>query len=119
MQNGEITCEPHFYIMNFDSKELFIEISRKYWAIENELHYIEDVTFGEDACKVRKDNGPSVLNVIVISLLLSTKNNKTAIKNIPSTIPIMIGNFLFFILTPFILIITLSNFITMKKTFIF
>lgn len=64
MQNGEITCEPHFYIMNFDSKELFIEISRKYWAIENELHYIEDVTFGEDACKVRKDNGPSVLNVI-------------------------------------------------------
>ena len=44
--------------------ELFIEISRKYWAIENELHYIEDVTFGEDACKVRKDNGPSVLNVI-------------------------------------------------------
>ena len=50
--------------MNFDSKDLFIEVSRRYWAIENELHYIEDTAYEEDKCKVRKGNGPTVLNII-------------------------------------------------------
>ena len=59
-----ITFEPDFYIMNFDSKDLFIEVSRRYWAIENELHYIEDTAYEEDKCKVRKGNGPTVLNII-------------------------------------------------------
>ena len=63
-RGSEITLEPDFYIMNFDSKELFMEVSRRYWAIENELHYIEDTVYDEDKCKVRKGNGSRVLNVI-------------------------------------------------------
>ena len=34
---------------------------RGHWAIENGLHYVRDVTLGEDACRVRTGNAPQVL----------------------------------------------------------
>ncbi len=34
---------------------------RGHWAIENRLHYVRDVTFGEDASQVRSGNAPHVL----------------------------------------------------------
>jgi predicted transposase YbfD/YdcC len=37
------------------------DIIRGHWAIENGLHYVRDVTFAEDACKVRTGSGPSVM----------------------------------------------------------
>lgn len=37
---------------------------RDHWLIENELHYVRDVTLGEDACRVRSGNAPQVLAAI-------------------------------------------------------
>lgn len=37
---------------------------RRHWSIENELHWHLDVTFEEDACRVRKDNAPRNLTTI-------------------------------------------------------
>jgi len=34
---------------------------RGHWAIENRLHYVRDVTCGEDACTVRSGSAPQVL----------------------------------------------------------
>jgi predicted transposase YbfD/YdcC len=34
---------------------------REHWRIENRLHYVRDVTLGEDACRVRKGSAPQVL----------------------------------------------------------
>jgi predicted transposase YbfD/YdcC len=34
---------------------------RDHWQIENGLHYVRDVTLGEDACRVRKEAAPQVL----------------------------------------------------------
>ena len=34
---------------------------RSHWAIENQLHYVRDVVFGEDACRVRTGSGPQTL----------------------------------------------------------
>lgn len=34
---------------------------RSHWRIENQLHYVRDVTLGEDACRVRKGAAPQVL----------------------------------------------------------
>jgi len=45
---------------------------RDHWKIENGLHWVRDVTFGEDKCQVKKGHGPQNLAVfrnIVISLL--------------------------------------------------
>jgi hypothetical protein len=32
---------------------------RSHWAVENALHWSLDVSFAEDACRVRKDEGPA------------------------------------------------------------
>jgi len=37
------------------------DLIRGYWAIENGLHYVRDVTFAEDASQVRTGSGPSVM----------------------------------------------------------
>lgn len=34
---------------------------RGHWQIENGLHYVRDVTLGEDACQVRCDRAPATL----------------------------------------------------------
>ncbi|MGZ3668005.1 MAG: ISAs1 family transposase [Ktedonobacterales bacterium] len=37
------------------------QLWRKHWQIENGLHYVRDVTLGEDACQVRSDRAPANL----------------------------------------------------------
>ena len=32
---------------------------RQHWQIENGLHWILDVAFDEDACRIRRDNAPA------------------------------------------------------------
>ncbi len=34
---------------------------RSHWGIENGRHHVRDVTFREDACRVRSGNAPQVL----------------------------------------------------------
>src|SRR5947209_18570173 len=38
-----------------------LELARGHWGIENGLHYVRDVTLGEDACRVRTGSAPQVL----------------------------------------------------------
>src|SRR6185437_8476968 len=38
-----------------------LRLVRDHWRIENELHYVRDVTLGEDACRVRSGSSPQVL----------------------------------------------------------
>ena len=38
-----------------------LELLRGHWQIENGLHYVRDVTLGEDACQVRCDRAPATL----------------------------------------------------------
>jgi predicted transposase YbfD/YdcC len=38
--------------------------ARRHWHIENRLHWIRDVTFGEDAHQARTGNGPAVAAVL-------------------------------------------------------
>lgn len=43
------------------SAERLLDILRDHWRIENCLHYVRDVTLGEDACRVRKGSAAQVL----------------------------------------------------------
>ena len=38
-----------------------LQLSRDHWAIENSLFHVRDVTFREDACRVRTGAAPAVL----------------------------------------------------------
>ncbi len=49
--------------------EAFLKLNRGHWAIENQLHYVRDVTMGEDACRVRTGSAPQVLAGIRNSVL--------------------------------------------------
>ena len=37
---------------------------RSHWAIENSLHYVKDVTFYEDASRIRTGNAPTNFSII-------------------------------------------------------
>lgn len=43
-----------------DAKRL-LGMVRGHWEIENGLHWVRDVTMGEDRCRVRRGNAPQVL----------------------------------------------------------
>jgi predicted transposase YbfD/YdcC len=42
---------------------------RGHWTIENKVHYVRDVTLGEDACQVRAGNAPRALAALRNGLL--------------------------------------------------
>jgi predicted transposase YbfD/YdcC len=46
-----------------DAKRL-LQLMRAHWGIENQLHYVRDVTLGEDTCRVRKGSSARVLAVL-------------------------------------------------------
>jgi hypothetical protein len=41
-----------------------LELARAHWGIENRVHYVRDVTFREDACRVRSGAAPRVLAAV-------------------------------------------------------
>lgn len=43
------------------SAHRLLALVRDHWRIENSLHYVRDVTLGEDACRVRRGSAPQVL----------------------------------------------------------
>lgn len=45
---------------------------RQHWAIENKLHWVKDVDFGEDKSRIRSGNAPAIMSIIrniVINIL--------------------------------------------------
>ena len=72
---GKKVCEleERYYISSRDlSAQELAQSVRSHWGIENRLHWMLDVCFGEDASMVRKDNAPqnlSLLKKIVLNLI--------------------------------------------------
>jgi predicted transposase YbfD/YdcC len=55
-----------------------LALVRDHWRIENGLHYVRDVTLGEDACRVRKGAAPQVLAALrnaVVHLLTEVESD--------------------------------------------
>jgi predicted transposase YbfD/YdcC len=53
-----------------------LDLTRGHWGIENRLHYVRDVTLGEDAARVRTGAAPQVLAAlrnVVVQLLEGIK----------------------------------------------
>jgi predicted transposase YbfD/YdcC len=61
----------------------FAQAVRQHWGIENALHWVLDVSFAEDACRIRKEKGAqtfAVLRHIAVNLLRREPHHKRGIK---------------------------------------
>ncbi|MBI5213027.1 MAG: ISAs1 family transposase [Nitrospirae bacterium] len=57
---------------------------REHWAIENSLHYVLDVAFNEDQCRLRTGHSAENLAIIrrfALNLLKQNKSCKLGVKN--------------------------------------
>jgi predicted transposase YbfD/YdcC len=55
---------------------------RSHWGVENSLHYVLDIAFNEDACRIRKNHAPvtfALLRQVALNLLRQEKTQKNGI----------------------------------------
>lgn len=81
--NGKECVEYRYYISSLsDDVEKIGKAIRNHWGVENSLHWVLDVTFGEDDCRIRKGNAAENFSVLRrISLnLFKREPSKRSIK---------------------------------------
>ncbi len=53
-----------FLLSTVLSPQRMLDVARAHWTIENQLHWVLDVDFGEDAARARKDHAPQNLAIL-------------------------------------------------------
>ena len=80
----ERATERRYFVSSLAADEnLFAHAVRSHWGIENRLHYMLDVIYREDACRVRKDYSPRTLGLIrkiALTIARSDKESKTSVR---------------------------------------
>ena len=83
--NGETTTERRYYILSLPSTaKTFGNAVRSHWEIENVVHWVLDIAFREDECRIRMGHGPenfAVLRHIALNLLRQETTFKGSIKS--------------------------------------
>jgi predicted transposase YbfD/YdcC len=81
---NKTTCEVMFYLSSLPCDAVVIgRAIRAHWGIENRLHWVLDVTFREDASRIRKGHGAenfSLLRRMAIGLLNQENSTKRSLK---------------------------------------
>lgn len=74
---NELECETRYYLCSrMMSADAFAKAVRGHWGIENSLHWVLDVVFREDDCRIRKGHAAenlSVLRRIALNMLREEK----------------------------------------------
>lgn len=78
------TVETRYYLSSLnESSEEHSSAIRNHWIIENSLHWVLDVTFNEDKCRIRKGNGPENMAIVrhtALNLIRQNEDSKTSLK---------------------------------------
>jgi len=81
---NRVTEETAYYISSLDGDAtLILTCSRQHWAVENSLHWVLDVTFREDASRIRVGAAPqnfAVLRRIALNLLKQENSIKRSVR---------------------------------------
>lgn len=87
--NGQVKIEEAYAFTSLWPHEAdagrLLSLNRGHWCIENCLHYVRDVTFGEDKSQVRTGNAPRVMaalrnTAIGVMRLSGTTNIASALR---------------------------------------
>ncbi len=82
--NGKVSIENRDYISSLPcNATLIANAVRTHWSIKNSLHWVLDVSFREDDCRIRKDNAPenmAMLRHFALNLLSQDKSSKSSMK---------------------------------------
>ena len=82
--NGRLEESLEYFISSLPCKVRAIgKHLRSHWGIENSQHYVLDVTFTEDASRIRRGNGPEVTSVfrrLALNILQRDTSSKGSIR---------------------------------------
>lgn len=71
--SDRITQDTRYYIASAPkSAKALLEDTRAHWSIENSLHWVLDMCFGDDQSRIRKDNAPmnmAILKHIALNMI--------------------------------------------------
>lgn len=74
----------HFFVSSLGATDPRLEKAiRAHWGIENSLHWVLDVAFDEDGCRIRKDQAPqnfATLRKLALNLLRQDQKAKCGVK---------------------------------------
>lgn len=76
---GKISINNRYFISSLKTNAKTIgKFIRGHWSVENSLHWVLDMSFSEDASRMRKDNSPENLSMIkkITINLIKIANNK-------------------------------------------
>ena len=80
---GQRSTEWRYYISSLQANASeFNAKVRAHWSIENSCHWVLDMAFNEDDCRIRKDNGAqnfAILRRIALNLIKQEKSGKTSV----------------------------------------
>jgi predicted transposase YbfD/YdcC len=63
--NEKIECETRLYITSSPSSAEFLStVVRGHWMIENGLHWVMDLVFRDDECRIRTDHAPANITTL-------------------------------------------------------
>lgn len=78
------SLERRYYLVSLDGGvQRFAQCVRSHWGIENQVHWVLDMAFNEDASRIRKDHAPANLSIIrhiALNLLRQDSSTKVGIK---------------------------------------
>lgn len=82
-RDGKQTSETSYYICSIGAKVgLFSESARRHWSIENGLHWVMDVVFGEDRSRIREGHAAENMSFLrrFVTTLLKRDTSKSSLK---------------------------------------
>jgi predicted transposase YbfD/YdcC len=84
-KTGETSLAQRYYISSLQNPvpEEFEAAVRLHWGIENQVHWVMDVVFGSDDCRIRQDYAPqnfATIQQMAINLMRKLKKGKLSIR---------------------------------------
>ncbi len=82
--DGKTRHETRFYISSICSNaEFMANAIRQHWGVENGLHWVMDMVFRDDECRIRKDNSPANFTTIkhMASNILRLSKGKASMRS--------------------------------------